>query len=367
MGADLVILGFRGGAETGVEGRHLLVAERGEDFLASAFEGGERVGDEGGGIAVVLFLGGGADEEVAPDGAADDDALGDLVRDGQEDVPGKAGGGFVIDDELSLARADGEIGPAQKCGVEVVAKETGGVDDKAGAHGPLRRGEGPVLAVKIAAGDGAGPEQRGPMGQSLGQVGMGGGPRVDEVFAGHAEGRAGAGAEVGFKRVECGAAHRFDIGHAVGMGLVDQGGKGGLFIRCPGDDEGARRIERQAESVVDGEVFGVTCAMQCCSSEPGGASNPVWRIAELALEAPSSMSGAFSSRATLAPAMASARVTAQPTDARADHDRVQRSVKGGAGHRLPCVKTVEIPRKLAPCCPFSQCRVVRDMKSVDLA
>jgi hypothetical protein len=53
--------------------------------------------------------------------------------------------------------------------------------------------------------------------------------------------------------------------------------------------------------------------MQTSSSDACGASNPVCRIAELPLDAPSSTSTAFSSTTTRAPASAKALATAAPT------------------------------------------------------
>jgi len=173
-------------------------------------------------------------------------------------VAGEAGGRFVVDDELALTRADGEIRPAQQGRVKVIAEESGGVDDEPGPEAALAGGQRPQFAVKVAARDRTGPQKDCAVGEGLGQIGVRRRPRVDEIFARDAEGRAGAGAKVGFEGIERSAAEGFDIGHAVRMGLIDQLGKRCLFLVRPGDDKGAGRVERQAEVVADREVFGIS-------------------------------------------------------------------------------------------------------------
>ncbi len=155
----------------------------------------------------------------------------------------------------------------------------------------------------------------------MGRSGIRAGTRKLARTAGESSGSSG-------KRL--GAGQRLDVVDAVGARLLDEGGQ----ARPPPRRVQARtsapeRISGRPSRSWIARYSRSPAAMQAASSDPGGASKPVCRIALLPFEAPSSMSAAFSTAATRAPVQREAARDGAADDAAADR-RSRRN--GSAGH-----------------------------------
>ena len=96
------------------------------------------------------------------------------------------------------------------------------------------------------------------MGDGLIEIGMCRRPRVDQRLARHPEAGADARRQRRFGGQQPGAVHGFDILDPVAAGLRHQLGQRRLLPGIPGEDEGTAAVQRQVQTLMNVQIFGMT-------------------------------------------------------------------------------------------------------------
>jgi hypothetical protein len=190
---------------------------------------------------VVLVDGGGSGDDLAVEGGEDEDALGSLRGDGQQDAVEEGPAGQLEDEELALARVDLEGVVADEPG-DGVGVQSGSVDrHRAGEAFPVSEVQGQAVGVLVDAGDTG--------------VGADGGAGADGGV-GHGEG-VGDGVGDGFAGDEERAVLLAHLdGHAVAAGIPGERDDGLAFGGGAGEEFGAAAHHRDVEGVEDGVAQG---------------------------------------------------------------------------------------------------------------